>query len=692
MRFIFTTLQNLPIRQANSRILIFIEANDAVDAKAGDIYLAQLERREDDKIWAKPFKKMDTALGSLVGVVADKGDKYLITPTNRKLKSTYLISKVHVSIPLKTDDLVTFRKIEKTENIEIIENLGSADDVRNVSLIAIHENGIRTEFPKEAVADAESAEIPELGRRTDLRDIALVTIDGEDARDFDDAVFVEPCKLADDEAGWRLIVAIADVSYYVTPDSNLDREAKKRGNSTYFPDRVVPMLPEALSNGLCSLNPHEDRACMALEMLIDNHGRLRSKKIMRALMRSKQRLTYTQVFAFLQGQEDEKTAPLKNEIKNMQSLYKILRRARDKRGALDIHGTEQKIIFGTNGKIEKVAVKEQNQANELIEEFMVLSNVAVAELLEEKGAPCIYRIHDRPPMERIQSMKTFLSGFGYRVPEGDKVRSSQLNDILKQADGKPESFVVNETVLRSQSPAMYSGDNIGHFGLALDRYAHFTSPIRRYADLFVHRSLIRAYKLGNDGLTDKEISAMHITASDISETERLSVRSERQAMSRLTAVYLSQQEGHEFNAIISGVSDAGVFVRLPQYGAEGIIPIRLLHNDYYIYDEPAQRLVGRRSGRIYQLMAPIKVLLVELNALTDNIVFEPADDAGAALEGFNYKLPQGVKFGAKGASRDRDDRGPSRHKRRDSTRREKERDHETSRFKDKKRPDKGKKR
>lgn len=629
---------------------IFIREKDAPKARANDYFIVRLHEK-DNKLWAKPLRRIFPEMEQMVGTVALKANGAHLTPTNRRIKDSFFIAMDLIQgfkgKKIENGDLVLI-KPEDGKATEIIDNLGPATDVKNVSLIAIHEQGIRTVFPTDAIRDAENAEIPPLKGRDDLRDLPFVTIDGEDARDFDDAVYA----YEDEKTNlWHIWVAIADVAYYVRPQSPLDKEARKRGNSSYFPDRVVPMLPEALSNGLCSLNPNEDRGCMALHMVVDKHGALLKKKIHRGLMKSKARLTYTQVQNFIDGNDDELTSKFKKELQSLHKIYKILRGARDKRGALDIHGTEQKVIFNDHMKIIGLGVKPQLMANEVIEELMVLSNVAVAELLEEKNAPCIYRVHENPPADRLDNLKSFLSGFGYKVPTGENVSPLQINAVLQKSFGTVEQFVVNESVLRSQSQAYYTSDNQGHFGLSLDRYAHFTSPIRRYADLIVHRSLIKAYKLGDDGITDKEINTLENIAEDISDTERNSVRAERDTMSRFTAIYLSEQEEQAFDAQISGVNDFGLFVRLPQYGAEGLIPIRTLPDDYYAYDEKSQSLRGRRTGRIYQLLATLKVRVVDIDPVTNSIVFATADDKGAQLENFKFSFPEkGGKSGGRGGA------------------------------------------
>lgn len=612
---------------------VYMKYKDRPKARVKDCFVARITDVNNGHAQVKPLKLIYPDRDKIVGVVRLTKDGAIITPTNRTIKEVFEL-KGDDTKDLHDHDLVVISATEGRIS-SLIENLGPSDDVKNITLIAVHENNIRTDFSQECIDQAKASDLPPLKDRTDMREIPLVTIDGEDARDFDDAVYAEP---TDD--GYKIWVAIADVSYYVPHGSPLDKEAIKRGNSTYFPDRVVPMLPEHLSNGLCSLNPDEERACMALEMHIDIYGRLTSKRIHRGLMKSHARLTYTQVQSYLDKIDTPEIAPVSKHIDHLYEAYKILRKAREKRGALDIHGTEQKIIMNDEGYITDVAVREQNTANQVIEELMILSNVAVAELLEIRNAPVMYRIHEAPSLERITTLRDFIGGFGYKVPVSVDISGNDLNGILTKSLGQPEEFIIQESVLRSQSQARYAPENQGHFGLSLERYAHFTSPIRRYADLIVHRSLIRAYKLGKDGLSDTEISQLQGIAEDISDAERRSVRAERDAMSRLTAIYLSEQEEQTFDGIISGVNDAGLFIRLPQYGAEGFIPIRTLPDDFYIYDQKSQSLIGRRTKRIYQLMASLKVKLRDIDPLLNNIIFQVADEFSAQHENFSFSTPK----------------------------------------------------
>jgi ribonuclease R len=490
----------------------------------------------------------------------------------------------------------------------IIERLGAMGDARSVSLIAIHTHDIPQEFPAPALAEADQARGTPLGRRTDLRDVALVTIDGEDARDFDDAVHAEP-----DGSGFRLIVAIADVAHYVRPGSPLDHAARTRGNSVYFPDRVVPMLPEALSNGWCSLRPDEDRGCLFVELHIDAQGRKTAHRFGRGLMRSAARLTYEQV----QRGHDAGDA----ELEHLYAAFRALLAARIARGTLDLDLPERKVVIDSSGSVVSVAPRPRLDSHRLIEEFMVLANVAAAEELEQRRQPAMYRIHALPSQEKLASLRDFLHGLGISLPPGDKVHPRDLDRVLRRVAGTAEAPLVNEVMLRSQSQAEYSPDNIGHFGLALPRYAHFTSPIRRYADLLVHRALIRGLRLGDGALAEDEAQRFPDTALHITATERRAQLAERNAIDRYLAAYMADKVGANFAARISGVTRFGLFVTVAESGASGIVPVRSLPDDFWQHDEREQTLTGRRSRLAFRLAQEVEVRLAEASPVTGGLVF-----------------------------------------------------------------------
>lgn len=502
----------------------------------------------------------------------------------------------------------------------VLERLGFANAPKAISLIAIHTHEIPMEFPEAAIKEAEQAPRPVLGDRTDLRDIPLVTIDGADARDFDDAVYAER-----DGEGWKLLVAIADVAHYVKPDSPLDKSAYERGNSTYFPDRVVPMLPEALSNDLCSLRPHEDRACLACWLYVNKDGVLTRHQFVRGLMKSRARLIYEQVQRAYDGLTDETTAPLMDDvIKPLYGAYHTLLAARQNRGTLELDLPERKVIIDPKGRVQDISPRLRLDSHRLIEEFMILANVAAAEALEAKNMGTLYRVHEAPSLMKMEALRTFLKPLGYSVPQANVMQPRMFAKVLEESKDSPLSQMISMVVLRSQSQARYAPENQGHFGLALTRYAHFTSPIRRYADLVVHRGLIKAYNLGDGGISSEELSELEDMGEHISATERRSALAERDAVDRYTAIYLAERTGAYFEGRVTGVTRFGMFIELDETGADGLVPMNSLDDDFYTHDETHHCLIGRRNGRVLRLGARCKVKLLAADALQGSTVFELA--------------------------------------------------------------------
>lgn len=635
---------NADIKGDAPRIEIITDDKTGKAMKIGDRALARLQKYSDKLYEARILKRLDTEKSRVVGLIRQTRNGYTVEPMDRKAKYDFDILEKDFN-GAKPGEIVAC-EIQPSrgsirKRVRVVEVIGSMDDPRAISLIAIYELDLRHTFPQEVIDETGDMVVPPIGKRTDLRDVPLVTIDGKDARDFDDAVFAE--EDPQQKGKFRLIVAIADVSYYVRPGSPLDKEAYLRGNSTYFPDRVVPMLPERLSNDLCSLRPHEDRAALAMEMHIDENGKLLKYKIMRALIKSRARLTYEQVQAAKDGVTDATTEPLmKDVIQPLYKAWKILDQARVKRGALDLDVPERKIIVDETNRMSGVAVRERLGSHRVIEEFMILANVAAARALEDRKAPCVYRVHDRPTGDKLMSASSFLEAFGLHMPKGGVANPKQLNDVLDKAKEMKVAFLINEIILRSQAQAIYSPDNIGHFGLGLDKYAHFTSPIRRYADLLVHRSLIRAYDLGEGGLSDTESSKLHEMAEHISTTERTSAQAERISVDRFTAAFLRDKIGAEFAGRIGGVTRFGLFVKLDQIGADGLIPIRTLPSDFYQHDEGQHALIGNRTGRVFRLGAPVLVKLMEADPLTGSMVLELVNgDAGADIAGYKAKKSSG---------------------------------------------------
>ena len=500
----------------------------------------------------------------------------------------------------------------------IVERLGDPSAPRSVSLIAIHQHGIPDEFPDEALAEAEAQEPAGLQGREDLRDLPLVTIDPEDARDHDDAVWAEP-----DGDGHVLWVAIADVAHAVRPGSALDREAWRRGNSTYFPDRVVPMLPERLSGDLCSLHEGVPRAVIAVRMTIDAEGELTGQRFVRGLMRSAASLTYEEAQAAIDGEPSNRAAPLLDAvIRPLYAAHAALRRARARREPLELDLPERRIVLGRDGRVASVAFRERLDAHRLIEEFMVLANVAAATELERRRTPLLYRVHEEPAPERIEALRETAEASGLKLAKGQVMRTAALNRLLDQAAGTADAELLSIATLRSMQQAYYAPDNLGHFGLALGRYAHFTSPIRRYADLVVHRALIRAHGWGRDGLSDGEEVRLQETAEHISETERRSMAAERDTTDRYLAAYLKGRIGAEFEGRISGVQRFGLFVKLDETGADGRVPIGSIGAEYWHHDRDAQTLMGADSGRVISIGLKVSVRLADAVPVTGGLLFD----------------------------------------------------------------------
>jgi len=544
------------------------------------------------------------------------------------------------------------------------EKLGSLSSERAISMIAIHAHDIPHVFPQATMAEAETARPATLQGREDWRELPLVTIDPPDAKDHDDAVHAEADPSPDNRGGFIVTVAIADVAFYVLPDSALDREALKRGNSVYFPDRVVPMLPERISNDLCSLKPGEPRGALAVRMVIGRDGRKRSHTFHRLLMRSAAKLHYAQAQAAIDGRPDDATGTLiKPVIEPLYAAYEAVKRARDEREPLDLDLPERKILLKQDGTVDRVVTPERLEAHRLIEEFMILANVAAAETLEKHASKLIYRTHDEPSLEKVHSLREFLESLDMPFPKTGALRPAVFNRILAQVKGRDAEPIVNEIVLRSQSQAEYSAENYGHFGLNLKRYAHFTSPIRRYADLVVHRALIRTLNLGAGALPDSaSFEVLSEVAATISAAERRAMKAERETVDRLIAHHLADRVGAEFHARISGVTRAGLFVRLTDTGADGLIPVRSLGSEYFDYDEDRHALIGMRSRVIYRLGDAIEARLVEAAPVAGALRFELVSHAQKSAV-----LPGSAKFSktrrsARGAKQSRPGKSPGKNK------------------------------
>ncbi|RZI99926.1 MAG: ribonuclease R [Brevundimonas sp.] len=599
--------------------------------------LAKFSRGENG--WeARLVKVLDTDTNRVLGVIRKSNKEVRVEPVDRRSKDVLLVPHAQAE-GLRDGDLVV-AAIEKGDQRygpkrgKILEKIGREDDPRAASLIAIAAHNVPMGFSEAVEKEAEDQELPSLKGREDLRDLPLITIDPADARDHDDAVYAMRDEDPKNAGGWIVWVAIADVAAYVRPGTALDREARDKGNSTYFPDRVEPMLPERLSNGLCSLKEGENRACLAVRMVFDKDGKKTGHKFVRGLMRSHAKLSYEQAQAAIDGVEkgggtDDTTGPIMEAILYpLWNAYHTMLKGRLKRSPLAIESPERRIRMSPTGEIASIEPRVSLEAHRLIEEMMIQANVCAAETLEQKRTPLLYRVHETPSQEKTFNLADFLGTIGIPWNKGEAPTTKRLNKLLDETRDGLHAEVVNEVVLRSQMQAIYSAENVGHFGLNLDRYAHFTSPIRRYSDLIVHRGLIRALGLGKDGLTDREIAELPAIAEQVTLTERRSMAAERAAMDRYMAAFLSERVGATFTGRITGVTRFGLFVRLDETGADGLVPVSSLGGEYFTHDDKSHALVGERTGQRWTLGRNVEVKLREATPVTGGLVFEMLSDAG----------------------------------------------------------------
>lgn len=618
----------------------------------GDRVLAKIFANKDRSgpaYTARVIKVIDRQRGAVLGVLRMMGDGGArLMPIERRGEEMQ-VDAADIG-EAKDGDLVEVEVSRAARfgltRARVLNIVGSVASEKAISMIAIHAHGIPYIFPQSVIAEAEAAEAASMSHREDWRHVPLITIDPHDAKDHDDAVYAESDTSEDNPGGVIVTVAIADVSYYVRPKSALDREALKRGNSVYFPDRVVPMLPERISNDLCSLREGVDRPALAVRMVFSAEGRKVRHTFHRIMMKSAAKLSYQQAQAAIDGQPDDKAGPLLEPILTpLWAAYAILKRGRDRRQPLELDMPERKIILKEDGTVDRVFVPERLDAHKLIEEMMIQANVAAAETLEAKRQKLVYRIHDAPTLAKQEVLREFLATLGMSLVKGGNMRSNSFNGILAKAEGTPHQIIVNEMVLRSQSQAIYSPENIGHFGLNLMKYAHFTSPIRRYADLIVHRALVGALGLGEGGITQEEEASLEDIAAEISTFERRAMAAERDTVNRLVAHHLAGRIGEDFEGQIGGVTKSGLFISLPQFGADGFIPVSTLGRDYYIYDEAHQALTGEKSGLGYQLGDSVEVRLVEAVPLAGALRFEMLSEG--------RKMPVGARSFHKAGGRGR---------------------------------------
>lgn len=609
---------------AEPRILMTLRDSDPA-LGTGDRILGRLTKNqtEDHSHTARMIRRIGTNPQRILGVFRAGSEGGRILPIDKGSDKEWLVP-AGATAQARDGELVEVEQSGPKGRMglpraRVIARLGDPTAPRAVSLIAIHQHGIPDHFPDEVVAEADTAKPASLGKRRDLRDMPLITIDPWDARDHDDACYVEP----HDNGDFTIWVAIADVAHYVTPGSALDREARKRGNSTYFPDRVVPMLPDRLSGDLCSLHEGVDRACIAAEMRIDASGKMLRYSFHRALMRSAASLNYEEVQQAIDGTPNDKTAPmLESVLRPLYDAYAALTRARADRQPLELDLPERQIVLNDTGEVTSVDFKERLDAHRLIEEFMVLANVAAAEALIAKKNPLLFRVHEEPSPEKLEALREVAHASGLQLAKGQVLKTAHLNRLLQQAAGTDHSELINLSALRSMTQAYYNPENFGHFGLALRSYAHFTSPIRRYADLIVHRALIDAHGWGTDGLSPFDRDRLAETAQQISDTERRSMQAERDTTDRYLAAFLSERIGAQMAGRISGIAKFGVFVKLDETGADALIPIRTLGGEYFHYDADSQTLMGSDSGTLIGLGQRVTVKLSEAAPVTGGLTAE----------------------------------------------------------------------
>jgi len=657
----------------------------------GDRLLARTEQRGNGYA-AHPMKKLLKGSELVLGVVHQEGQGFWLRPVEKKERRELAISDIG---PAAVGDLVLAEKVGRPPRLtaRVSEVLGDPFAPRSFSLIAIHKHGIPNEFPDRVVEEAERVARQDLGPREDLTHVPIVAIDPADARDHDDAVWAAPDEDPANNGGWRAIVAIADVSFYVRPGSALDKEARKRGNSVYFLDRVVPMLPETLSADVCSLKEGEDRAALVCHLQVSKDGQLKSWRFTRARVRIAANIAYEDAqaaidsagetpnghnpFAPSEVEGSSRAKPRANEglgsaregvstsldtngaepvdvfsspcsmpeigpsaepavppelvestLKPLWACWRALFAAREKREPLDLDLPERQVMLDEKGRITSVAPRERLDAHKLIEDYMIAANVAAAKALEAKKASVMYRVHEPPSREKLIALKDYLKTFEIEFALGQVVRPATFNHILSrvgEADFRPQ---VMEQILRSQTQAYYAPLNAGHFGLALGSYAHFTSPIRRYADLIVHRSLVRAYGLGEGGLTDSEAEAMEATGELISQLERRAMEAERETLDRYVAAYLSERVGELVDCRITGVQPFGFFATVEGLGGDGLVPVSTLGSEYFRFDEASQSLVGEESGEAFSSGRRLKLRLVEANPVSGGLRFELPESGG----------------------------------------------------------------
>jgi len=618
------------------RILIIPKKGDPA-LGGGDRILARLAKVDlDDYAYeARLIRKLGSNPAKVLGVFRVSAEGGRIQPIEKGSDKEWRVSS-DLTMGAKDGELVEAEAVGARRlglpAARVVARLGDPSGPRAASLIAIHQHGIPDQFPDAVIQEADRAEPVGLRGREDLRGLPLLTIDPADARDRDDAVLAEGDTDPGNPGGFILWVAIADVAHYVTPGSALDREARKRGNSTYFPDRVLPMLPDILSGDLCSLHEGVDRACLAVRIVIDADGAKRTHRFVRGLMRSAASLSYERVQAAIDGVPDDVTGPLLEPVlKPLYAAYAALVRAREARQPLELDLPERKIVLGEDGRVVSVAFKARLDAHRLIEEFMVLANVAAAEELIRLKRPLLFRVHEEPSPMKLDALREVAEGAGMTLAKGQVLQTRHLNRLLSQAQGTEFDELINLSTLRSMTQAYYHPENFGHFGLALRNYAHFTSPIRRYSDLIVHRALIVGHGWGKDGLSQWDVENLEETGKLISDAERRSMAAERDTNDRYLAAYLAERVGAEFAGRVSGVQRFGLFVRLDETGADGLVPIRSVGREFFHFDEASQTLTGSETGVTIGIGQKVLVRLAEAVPVTGGLILDLLSVEGATL-------------------------------------------------------------
>jgi ribonuclease R len=614
--------------------LRIIERGNRTAFGIGDRVLARTEAKGQGFV-AHPMKKLARSAELVLGVARRDGERFWLSPVDKRERREFAIADLKDA---EAGDLVlcevSGRPPRVTARVDAV--LGDPFAPRSFSLIAIHKHGLRHEFAQEAIDEAHRVSKQPLGEREDLTHLPIVAIDPEDARDHDDAIWAEP----DGQGGWNAIVAIADVSFYVRPGSELDREARARGNSVYFPDRVVPMLPEELSADICSLKEGEERAAMACHLKIDGHGNIKGSRFTRAKVCIAANIAYEDAQAAIDAAEGDRVevssptcsmpdieGPVPQELvekalKPLWGCWRALFAARQKRDPLELDLPERRVVLDEKGRITSIAPRDRLDAHRLVEDFMIAANVAAARALEAKKSPVMYRVHEPPSREKLVTLKDYLGTFGVEFAMGQVIKPGTFNRIIDrigEADGREE---IMEQLLRTQMQARYGPERLGHFGLALATYAHFTSPIRRYADLLVHRALVSAYRLGDGGLPAADAEHFERIGEQISMLERRAMEAERETVDRYVAAYLADQVGQMVECRITGVQPFGFFATVEDLGGDGLVLAKDLGQEYFRYDEAARALVGDETGETYRVGQRLTLRLAEANPVSGSLRFE----------------------------------------------------------------------